>query len=222
MSSAYGWCHMTASPTAAFACKRIKISWLIWKQNLMPLQISDSMCSQSVALCLTMSLFLFQSHTLAEVVIKPLQHFTGRNRPKAWQLRRCARLSDCDTDFVFDLEHLWSRVSCESFSRLCTMSRPARVCQYSAHSHRHWPLAFPPLLLLHAGLHTSLPFPHRVVAGSPTSDPYLLISGAEISSEEDRLYVELKGAADQQDLYLGIHGGNNSTLFAQLPNVMLR
>ena len=63
-----------------------------------------------------------------------------------------------------------------------------------------------------------LPFPHKIVAGNPESDPFLLISGPSIDSNEESLYVQMKEAGG---LYIGVKGGTNNT-FQQPLKVMLR
>lgn len=68
------------------------------------------------------------------------------------------------------------------------------------------------------GVHTSLPFPHRIVAGSITSDPYILIAGPGIHSEEDGLYLEMREAGN---LYIGVQRVTNSS-FEQPLQIMLR
>ncbi len=69
-----------------------------------------------------------------------------------------------------------------------------------------------------AGLQTSLPFPHKIVAGSPESDPFLLISGPSITSKEDSIDVQMKEAGG---IYIGVQDGSTNT-FRQPLEVFLR
>ena len=48
--------------------------------------------------------------------------------------------------------------------------------------------------MLIAALETALPFPHKIVAGSPTSEPFLLLSGPSVKPEEASLYIEVREA----------------------------
>lgn len=68
------------------------------------------------------------------------------------------------------------------------------------------------------GVHTSLPFPHKIVAASETSEPFLLISGPGIKSEEESLDLQI---TSERELYLKVKHGAGS-YFRQPLEVMLR